>query len=628
MRPPLTALSIALLAAAAAGAGAWKAFGVSGTPLALFVAAAILTELLAEPGRDRTSEPVARESLQLPAAVHVAAIVVLGPWVAALVAALGGIAGAAGGAATLPRGLFRSAAVALATAAGGIAFELAGGRTGDLALLDGLVPVLALGLTYATLRAVLFDVGVAREIFDPRIGAAAGEVAFGTAIALLAIARPWDVVVVIPLAIAVHQTQVRLARVQDETFRALETFANIVDERDPSTYRHSVRVAAYVDGLARALRLPFSDIDRLRWAGRLHDLGKVAVDAAVLRKPGRLDRGEWAAVRRHPRLSARLLQRFEFVATQAQAVELHHERVDGRGYYGVRGEDLPLAAHFLIVADAYDAMRTDRPYRPALSVEDAVAEIERNIGTQFHPTVAKAFVAVQRGLRPEHVLEPGELAAIRGASASYRSAALRGPTMLAARADVLVVAGIVAGLLGLAFAQTWLATAGGALTALAVVIRTVQRVRSERLVAALRRSLQAPAKDAVFTELVAVLARAWSLTWVALVGWEEDGLGGRVERAYGDGGPDLTALVSWLVREAESGADLLVAAGPEVGGDGAVVALPLRRETSALIGFLAVEAPRLPPRHVELALRQTLDELGLALADRPPEHPGAYAVVA
>src|SRR4029078_11001251 len=94
-------------------------------------------------------------------------------------------------------------------------------------------------------------------------------------------------------------------------------FANIVDERDPSTYRHSLRVAGYVDGLARALELPYSEIERLRWAGRLHDLGKVAVDASLLRKQGTLDGAEWAAMRRHPRLSARLLQRVEVVCAHA-----------------------------------------------------------------------------------------------------------------------------------------------------------------------------------------------------------------------------------------------------------------------------------------------------------------------
>src|SRR5207244_3859818 len=318
---------------------------------------------------------------------------------------------------------------------------------------------------------------------------------------------------------AVQQLQVRSKSLQRETLRALETFANIVDERDPSTYRHSLRVAGYVDSLARALRLPFSEIDRLRWAGRLHDLGKVAVDASLLRKRGRLDGAEWAAMRRHPRLSARLLQRFEFVAPQARAVELHHERMDGAGYYGVGGDELPLASHFLIVADSFDAMTTDRPYRPGLSPEAALVEIELNAGTQFHPAVAKAFVAVQRGLDPASVLSAAELREIRGASAPY----------------TLGVAGL-----------------------------------------------------ADLKERPELLA-----------------LGGPLEQARGADGPVQAALTSWLVREAESGLQAIVAPGEELGRDGVAVALPLRRENSALIGFLVVTAPRLPPRHIELALLES-----------------------
>src|SRR5207245_1355654 len=159
-------------------------------------------------------------------------------------------------------------------------------------------------------------------------------------------------------------------------------------ERDPSTYQHSIRVARSVDRLARSLGLPFSDIDRLRWAARLHDLGKVAVDASLLRKEGRLDGSEWAAMRRHPRLSARLMQRFEFAAGQARAVEFHHERYDGQGYYGIDGSALPLASHFLIVADSFDAMTTERSFRPALSREEAHAKTERNSGPQVPPPVA------------------------------------------------------------------------------------------------------------------------------------------------------------------------------------------------------------------------------------------------
>jgi HD-GYP domain len=244
-----------------------------------------------------------------------------------------------------------------------LAFGLAGGQTGSLRLLDDLIAVVALGLAYLTVRTLLLDVVRRHETFDPRLVASAGEVGLGATLALLAIGHPWNVVLLVPVAIAVQQVQQRLKSLQRETLRALETFANIVDERDPSTYRHSLRVAGYVDGLARALELPYSEIDRLRWAGRLHDLGKVAVDASLLRKQGTLDGAEWAAMRRHPRLSARLLQRFEFVSAQARAVELHHERMDGAGYYGIGGDDLPLASHFLIVADSFDAMTTDRPYR-------------------------------------------------------------------------------------------------------------------------------------------------------------------------------------------------------------------------------------------------------------------------
>jgi putative nucleotidyltransferase with HDIG domain len=426
----------------------------------------------------------------------------------------------------------------------------------------------------------------------------------------------------LPLGVAVHQAQVRLTRLQRDTLRALETFANIVDERDPSTYRHSLRVAAYVDQLARALHLPFSDIDRLRWAGRLHDLGKVAVDSSVLRKPGRLDGEEWAAVRRHPRLSARLLQRFEFVATQARAVELHHERVDGHGYYGIRDEDLPLAAHFLIVADSFDAMTTDRPYREGLSKEEALAEVERNLGTQFHPVVGKAFVAVQRGLDPFSVLTPEEAAQVRTAHAAYRVGVVPGRS-LRDRPELLALGGIVLALVGLAFGETWIAAVGGAIAAAGAVLYVVARARAERLVDSLRGALHGGEREGLLRDLVSRLSRSWPVEWYAFVSWAPDGLGGRIEREHGDGGPDEATIVSWLIRGAESGADLLLASAADVPGDRVTLALPIRRETSQLVGFIALQSARVPPRPVELALVETVDEIGLALADRPAksQHP-------
>jgi putative nucleotidyltransferase with HDIG domain len=618
MRPSRAVLGTIALGAVAVLASLVQARDVALTPLALFLAAAILVELFEEPERERSREPVEGERLRLATAVQVAALLVLGPWAGMLVAAAGTLAGAAFRGVQARAAAYTASANALAALAGGIAFHVAGGEPGSLKLLDDLVPVVLLGVAYLTVRALLIDVLLKREAFEPSLTLAAGEVALGAAVALLSYGHAWNVVVLVPVAIAVQHGQLRVNRLQRETLRALETFANIVDERDPSTYRHSIRVAASIDRLARALELPFSDIDRLRWAGRLHDLGKVAVDSNVLRKPGRLDGAEWASMRRHPRLSARLLQRFEFVATQARAVELHHERMDGAGYYGVAADDLPLASHFLIVADSFDAMTTDRPYRRGLTHEEALAEIERNMGSQFHPVVAKAFVAVERGLDPQEVLTPEELAQIRGASASTRLGVVPGGRDLRERPELLALVGVALALVGLGFDQRWLAIVGGVVAGVGVLLRLLARGRSERLIDSLRRALHAPSRPALFDAVVDGLDRAWPVSHACLVSWDEDGLGGRIELSRGEGPPEA-ALMSWLVREAESGADVIVAPGAELGRDGIALALPLRRDTSVLGGFLVVAGDRLPPRHVELAVLETLDDVGLALAARPAD---------
>jgi HD-GYP domain-containing protein (c-di-GMP phosphodiesterase class II) len=590
---------------------------LSDTAFALFLAAVILVELFEESDRERSREPIQWERFRLSAAVQIAAVILLGPWTGALVAAAGAIAGGLfrGG---RPRGIVLDAGAAAAAAcAAGLAFQLAGGTVGQLRLLDDLIALVALTLTFLTVRTVLVDVVWARETFDPRLVASAGEAGLGATLALLAGGHPWNVVVLVPVAFAVQQVQLRLKSLQRETLRALETFANIVDERDPSTYRHSLRVAGYVDSLARGLRLPFSEIDRLRWAGRLHDLGKVAVDASLLRKRGRLDGAEWAAMRRHPRLSARLLQRFEFVAAQAQAVELHHERMDGSGYYGIGGADLPLASHFLIVADSFDAMTTDRPYRRGLSHEAALAEIERNAGTQFHPTVAKAFVAVQRGIDPFTVLSAEELEEIRGASVPYRLG-IAGPAELKERPELLVLGGVVLALAGLGFAQSWLAASGAGIAVAGLTLRALVSLRAERVAAAVHRALGHGAdRNELFARLAEAVGRVWPHDWIGLVSWDEDGLGGTVALERGTDAPPAAALTGWLVREAESGRAAIVASGTELGREGIVAALPLRRDNSALVGFLVVAAPKLPRRHVELALLDSLDEIGLALAERP-----------
>jgi putative nucleotidyltransferase with HDIG domain len=593
------------------------------TALSLFAAALIVTELVQDADRIRSREPADFEPFRVAAALHMAAAIVLGPWPAALLAG----AAAFGVRRLRDRSLaavsFEAATLTLATLAGGYAFLFAGGHTGQLELLADLGPLAALAIVYLTVRTTLLQVVAAHEAFQPDFGAGAGETALGAAIALFATDHPWNLVALVPLALVVHVAYTRLARVRRETLQALETFANIVDERDPSTYQHSIRVARSVDRLARSLGLPFSDIDRLRWAARLHDLGKVAVDASVLRKEGQLDGAEWAAMRRHPRLSARLMQRFEFAAAQARAVEFHHERFDGQGYYGIDGGSLPLASHFLIVADSFDAMTTERPFRQALTREEALEELDRNSGTQFHPTVAKAFVAVERGQDPATVLSEDELGELRDAAVPYRVPVIPGARDLRDRPELIAIAGVTLALVAAAFHQFELVAAGGIVGFAGLVLYVRRRMAVARMTQTVLDAIgHGQDRDASFDHLAPVLQRACAATWSALVDWEEDGLGGTIAREWGADGPHLAVLTSWLVREAESGETLLSAAGFELHQEGVVVALPLRRENSALVGFLVVATPRRLPVDVQLALTEAADELALTLAHRPEQGPG------
>jgi hypothetical protein len=186
------------------------------------------------------------------------------------------------------------------------------------------------------------------------------------------------------------------------------------------------------------------------------------------------------------------------------------------------------------------------------------------------------------------------------------------------RPELVALGGVVVALAGLGFAQGWLAASGGGIAVAGLALRALVRLRAERAAAALHHAVDTgEERNRVFLGLAGTVARVWKHDWIALMSWDEDGLGGSIEQALGDDPLPAAALTGLLVREAESGRDAIVAAGVELGRSGVVVALPLRRDNSALVGFLVVAAPRLPPRHVELALLDSLDEIGLALAERP-----------
>lgn len=306
------------------------------------------------------------------------------------------------------------------------------------------------------------------------LGAAIGEGSLGVLVAFGIGENPVLLPFLVPLFGALFAAKANFERLRSETRRAIQAIVDLVDARDPTTAEHSERVAELVERFARTLELPRRETERLVATARFHDLGKIAVESRTLASSERLSDEELVRIRMHPRLTAQLLRPFSFAREMAEFAAHHHERWDGKGYYGVRGEEVPLEAHVLIVADSFDAMTSARPYRPALTTEEAVAELLDKAGSQFHPLVARAFAAMveeqplaaRLGARELHELRHG-FTPMRVASLPATASLLQ-PRLaaMAALAAALVLAGIgavprplvaAAGALALAAVCGWLA---------------------------------------------------------------------------------------------------------------------------------------------------------------------------
>jgi HD-GYP domain-containing protein (c-di-GMP phosphodiesterase class II) len=172
----------------------------------------------------------------------------------------------------------------------------------------------------------------------------------------------------------------------------LGAISRALDERD-QTQGHGARVTALAEPVARRLGWDTARLASLRFGAPLHDIGKVAIDRNLLRKPGPLTLDELGEIRRHPRAGAELVLPIRSAHGALPYVLFHHERWDGSGYpSGLRGSSIPLEARLLAVADAFDAMTSARPYRPALTVHHALVEVASCAGSQFDPEVAEAFL--------------------------------------------------------------------------------------------------------------------------------------------------------------------------------------------------------------------------------------------
>jgi putative nucleotidyltransferase with HDIG domain len=183
------------------------------------------------------------------------------------------------------------------------------------------------------------------------------------------------------------------AQTQAAYLGAIHALAAALDARDPYTAGHSERVSALAVEMGRAMALSDEELDVLRLGALLHDIGKIGVPDEVLGKPSALTAAEFELIRAHPVIGARILRSIPFLSPHLPIVELHHERQDGTGYpYGLIGDAIPLAARIVHVADAYDAITSARAYRPARLPQEAIAELNRGIGSDFDAASVQALV--------------------------------------------------------------------------------------------------------------------------------------------------------------------------------------------------------------------------------------------
>ena len=261
--------------------------------------------------------------------------------------------------------------------------------------------------------AAIGSLWLARTLIDP-IKRVAGDIAtmtasrdFGRTLDVDGTSRELDA-----LATAFNELMGGLTAAEAETqsayLGAIRALAAALDARDPYTAGHSERVSALSVLIARQLALSEAEVDIIRLGALLHDIGKIGVADHILRKPGALSADEFEQIRRHPGLGARILRKVPFLEPHLAIVELHHERPDGKGYpFGLLGDNIPLDARIVHVADAFDAMTSARAYRPARAASVALVELQRYSGTQFDPASVDALreALAQSTSAPERQLQ-------------------------------------------------------------------------------------------------------------------------------------------------------------------------------------------------------------------------------
>jgi hypothetical protein len=340
-----------------------------------------------------------------------AGVLIWGPGAGAWIAALGSIRRRElSGQVSLDKVLFNRGQLALSAGLAGLTYVALGGVPGRVEMsLASIVPLAACGLVYfvVNLTAVVTAMALAqgvppREMWLTNFKWVIPQYALLTPLAVLLAhiyltAGVFGVVIFMAPFFAARYSMQLYNDMRQDYLSTISALITAVEAKDPYTRGHSESVRRYTVAVAKALGLPGDVTERLEYASLLHDVGKIGVAEAILRKPGRLTEEEYLEIKAHPAISGSILENLRLLGQEAGTVRYHHEWFNGRGYPdGLSGERIPLGARIIAVADAFDAMTSDRPYRRTLSREEATGELKRCAGTQFDPKVVEGMLAVLR----------------------------------------------------------------------------------------------------------------------------------------------------------------------------------------------------------------------------------------
>lgn len=364
--------------------------------------------------------------------IHISTAILFGPLAGAIVAGTSTAISEVLVRRPFLKGIFNAAQKTLSIAVAGQAYALLGGAVPLRSIEADGWAFGVLAILYFSTNGILVSAAISlstgRPIREVWATNSRGSLAYDLVASGLAIMVAWFfqrfgtlglVTIVVPVVV-VRSVYDMYHRLQAQSREMLELMVKAIEARDPYTSGHSVRVSAMSRAIATEMKLPYERVEQIATAALLHDVGKIHEKfAPVLRKPARLTEEEHLLLQEHPVKSAELVGVISgFKGVVLDSVRSHHERWDGNGYPdGLRGDHIPLGARIITVADTVDAMRTDRPYRPAATYEETVIELERCRGTQFDPAiidvalgsmlVRSMFAAPQdvRGLKDAAVVE-------------------------------------------------------------------------------------------------------------------------------------------------------------------------------------------------------------------------------